>query len=531
MAIGAGGGAAGMFGNRTGGGKKRALAQNGGTKVSESAAVSSLTWFKQYLRSDGSLQAGPSAVIDTSLVTLCYLAAGYDHTMPSRYRPTVAAMLGWIQQQDPSQLSFINLCFASCALSEAYAMSNDPHLRPAAQAAIHRLTQRIQQNDLQPLMASHGAFGGSEALVWAAMACKSAAAGALTVNGEPMQRLLALSQLPPAQSDPDEYLAAQAMVQIYCGQSPQFTDAQVQHICRSAAEWYRTGRVELLYLYTNSAFQIGGQAWNRINNCIRNMLDERQLPDGNWDSPHPAGPIASTAIATLCLEIYYRYTPAAGGGLMASGTAPATPPPFDTNGWPCVWTVPPTALTADSTTTITIDQQPLSGHCHWQAIPIISPQVWRRFDTTNTWQQPLPSGPLLVRYNSIALPPRQHPFVSPGATYSIPLDDEIGLIATRTATTTSDDGFRSRTINASIAVEVHGPNSFTQPIECIEPLPSNVADTVTFTLLQPDPKQSGPHTDAKDPMVRTYQRINTTQTIEWSLTYKTDLRPFTEFTR
>jgi len=532
MAIGVGGGAAGMFGMRAGGEKRRAVAKNGGTKVSESVAAGSLTWFKQYLRSDGSIQAGPSAVIDTSLVTLCYLAAGYDHKMPSLYRPTVASMLGWIQQQDPSQMSFTELCIASCALSEAYAMSNDRALRPAAQAAIHRLTQRIQQNDLQPLMASHSAFGGPEILAWAAMACKSAAAGELTVNGEPMQRLLAMSQLPPAQPDADEYLAAQAMVQIYSGQKAHFTDAQVQHICRSAAEWYRTGRVELLYFYTNSAFQIGGQAWNSINSRIQNMLVERQLPDGNWDTPHPAGPIASTAIATLCLEIYYRYTPASGGErLMVAGTSPATPPPLDTNGWPCVWTIPPTALAADSITSITIDQQPFIGHCHWQAIPVISPQVWRRFDTINTWQQPLPSGPLLIRYNGIDLPPRQHPFVTPGAAYSIPLDDEIGLIATRTATTASDDGFRSRTVKASISIEVHGPNSFTQPIECIEPLPSSVAEAVTFTLLQPDAKQSGPHTDAKDPMVRTHQRINTTQTIEWSLTYKTDLRPFTEFTR
>ncbi len=63
-------------------------------------------------------------------------------------------------------------------------------------------------------------------------------------------------------------------------------------------------------------YQHGGDAWYRWNAQVRDEIVRRQRPIGHavgsWDpddSPYGAkgGRIYSTALATLTLEVYYRY--------------------------------------------------------------------------------------------------------------------------------------------------------------------------------------------------------------------------------
>src|ERR1043165_3666172 len=117
MAIGAGGGSSGMFGSRNGGGKKRALGKFGGSKGSESAVDAALKWFKKHQSPNGQwdvdgypancteapkCEPGTAHTDDagdiacTGYAVLCFLGAGYDHRMPSKYKATVKKGIDWL---------------------------------------------------------------------------------------------------------------------------------------------------------------------------------------------------------------------------------------------------------------------------------------------------------------------------------------------------------------------------------------------------------------------------------------------------
>ena len=118
MAIGAGGGGAGMFGSRSGGGRKRAVGLGGGSRGSESAVDASLRWFKKHQSPNGMWDAekyfqnctedpkcepGTGAQEESAAMTgfalLCFLGAGYDHKTPNKYKV----------RDRPSELAYLSI--------------------------------------------------------------------------------------------------------------------------------------------------------------------------------------------------------------------------------------------------------------------------------------------------------------------------------------------------------------------------------------------------------------------------------------
>jgi hypothetical protein len=71
----------------------------------------------------------------------------------------------------------------------------------------------------------------------------------------------------------------------------------------------------LWYNCTLAMFQVGGEPWRRWNNVVRDTLIELQRQDGcakgSWDTNSKwgvtGGRVYTTALATLILEVYYRY--------------------------------------------------------------------------------------------------------------------------------------------------------------------------------------------------------------------------------
>jgi hypothetical protein len=162
MAIGVGGGASGLWGDRRGGGRKRALAGSGRGRAIDGGIEAALRWFKRHQSPNGQWDvdgyqancgiAGPKCepgsehtdvqgdVACTAYALLCYLGAGYDQRMPSPYRTTVKKGVDWLLAMQTADGVFgernYEHAIATMALCEAYGMSSESQLKDPAQRAV-----------------------------------------------------------------------------------------------------------------------------------------------------------------------------------------------------------------------------------------------------------------------------------------------------------------------------------------------------------------------------------------------------------
>ncbi len=212
MAIGPGGGAAGLRGWPDGGGKIRGFIKEGGTPKSAEAADRALRWFKRHQSPNGQWDidgyvanctenpkcepgtehtGAAGDIAGTGYAILCFLGGGYDHRMPSRYRATVRAGVDWLisVQKDNGLFGSRNYehSVAAMAIAEAYAMTNDPRLRVPAQKAIDVLLARQIKDPKDGYglgwdYVTSDSRNDSSVSGWAVMALKSAAAGGLNIG-------------------------------------------------------------------------------------------------------------------------------------------------------------------------------------------------------------------------------------------------------------------------------------------------------------------------------------------------------------
>ncbi len=383
MAIGAGG-SSGSFGYRTGGGRRRAVIRNGGTRASETAVVADSRFLQRHQSADGhwSAAAWPlQSTLDdkadgigtwtdasadrscTALATLAYLGAGYDHRTPSRYKAMVLGAVTWLVGQigadgrcdpDPEVQAGV-----VTALAEAYGMTADPTLRQPTQMAIDALLKQ------QHAIGGWAASGRAEddhldavASTWCVMALKSALASGLNVrdslNRAKSYFTTAWQAANPDWQRLDPMVGRSTFPAVYDAATHQahapdraaagaWMAVMLGHHAGSQQLDTLTNRVldqpplappfDPLHVYwgTLACFQRGGAKWLTWNATMRDVLVNLQrtdLPDaGSWDpSIYGAtgtrwGRLLSTAITTLDLEIYYRYTQVEGSGAASSALA------------------------------------------------------------------------------------------------------------------------------------------------------------------------------------------------------------------
>lgn len=364
MAIGAGGGSAGMFGSRTGGGKRAALLAAGGTIKDLAIEDAALRFLKRHQSPDGSwhpltyvsvctegmkCEPGVGGVDDqiavTGQVVTGFLCAGYDHKTPNKYRGLVELGLAFLrsrQQPDGALATTIEAhAHALTALAEAYAMTNDPVLKEPAQRAITWLLgKRIAGADGKPIAWGDEAGVSTALTLDATCALRASLSAGLNV-ADSLERVRAWTAMAWKAANPQwsslhpnqpsyfparwtttgqiqgEDAAAGATFMILLGNpgGDVALSSLMNRLKASAPEPAAALREpRLFYLATLAGFHVGGEWWTWWNTTYRVGVPAAQRTgdgcfDGSWNpsAEMTRGRLQSTVLILRSTQVYYAY--------------------------------------------------------------------------------------------------------------------------------------------------------------------------------------------------------------------------------
>jgi len=365
--IGVGGGGAGCFGYRSGGGRKRAVATFGGSRASEAAVNAALRWLAIHQEPNGSWsparhggpREGEDRITATGLSLVAFLGAGHTERA-GKFRPNVCAALRYLMTQQgedgrvgrgPRSAEAVSRhAIAAWALAEAYGMARNPKTGQAAQSAVDYSISRLQK-EYSGWGATPRGEPRTDVTVWFIMQLKSARIAGLKVDGKGFAGGMSfldsvaddrtgMAGLLKGGETSREATAMALVCRILCGaksREPAVAGA-ADHVVEALPRWDRNSDVDFRHWYfgTMSMFQLGGRYWNGWNGALRDLLVGKQRKggddDGSWDpvgrGSSAGGRVYSTALGALMLEVYYRYLPVYSSGgrysrTIGMGAAPA----------------------------------------------------------------------------------------------------------------------------------------------------------------------------------------------------------------
>ena len=347
------GGAGEGFGGRGSGSRQAMLASGGGTADSERSVGAATNWLARHQNADGSwgchefskkcLDPSCSAhahkagadypMAATAFGLLPFFAAGQTHESKGPYQAVIRKGLLWMAtHQDPKTGrlgggSMYEHGLATIAICEAYGLSKDQKLKPVAERAVRFIEDA--QNDKSGgwhYSANAPTVGDTSVVGWQLMGMKSAQMAGLPVNKatlEKSKKFLAsvakgkagglFSYMPESGPSP-----AMSAVGLLCNQysgmkrtEPAMVEGMayvMQNLAGAKNDSY------FLYYATQVMHNLPGPEWDTWNRNARRHLLATQIrqgcAEGSW-APigHSAGPVMSTSIHALTLEVYYRYLP------------------------------------------------------------------------------------------------------------------------------------------------------------------------------------------------------------------------------
>lgn len=333
--------------------RRQFIEELGGSLETEEAVEQALKWlgktqsddgrwdvdgFKLLADCGGAGDRKDGDVAVTGLSLLAYLGAGYMHT-EGEHKETVRKALDWLLagQKGNGDLrrggQMYGQAMATAALCEAYSMTRDKRLLPAAERAV-KFIQDAQNPGAgwryQPQEDNDTSVAG-----WQVLALKSAEIAGVKVPKRHYEWLgLWLDKVRKGEEgglysykpgDPATHVmtAEGWFCQLFMSEDIKMrgVSESIDCIMKNLPQWAPdSGEVPHLYYWyyaTLSLHLSGVQEFARWNEALSEALLKGRVKDGvaagSWDPVCQLGTrggrIYSTAMSTLCLEVYYRYLP------------------------------------------------------------------------------------------------------------------------------------------------------------------------------------------------------------------------------
>ncbi|WP_010582454.1 prenyltransferase/squalene oxidase repeat-containing protein [Schlesneria paludicola] len=336
----------------------------GGSEESERAVERSLKWLSSVQESNGrwssSRHGGGSVDKDphgqprlgggkhadsgvTGLVILSFLGAGYTHEKGG-YTNEVKQAIDWLISQqlengylggDATQYDQ-NYChaIATFALAEAYAMQKDGNTFPELQNAVRRGVYMISamQNDDGGWRYGKGGKSDMSMFGWQLMALKSAVNAGIPVPEKTRKGMVSFldsrARLKHAGTHgglagykiddrPTPAMTAEALFcrQMFSLRGDDATSLEAVKFLRDNLPRLRDYDEYYWYYGTLAMHNSDDESWKEWNESLRDLLVSMQRQEGqlagSWDPRGKwagiGGRLYSTALSTMCLEVYYRY--------------------------------------------------------------------------------------------------------------------------------------------------------------------------------------------------------------------------------
>jgi hypothetical protein len=324
------------------------LQETGGTPECEEAVMKALIWLKTTQKPDGSWTTNHPVAM-TGLALLAYL--GHCETPQSpEFGPTVSRAItylvnvgikneGRLTNKDARSIQWVyDHGIATYALAESYTFCNQLKIEiPELDNVIKKAANTIidGQNEVGGWVYRYdpGKEGDNSVGFWQIQALKAVKHTGLVPEGKLNKTARkALEWLEKAQgengaigyrdkSERSPGLTGGGVLAFQMWDKGTSRNARkgIDYISKNTAFKWGSPDADLYYHYYNAQAMInhGGKEWDNYNKLFRDELLKNQQPDGSWvqrmsHGPGPHDTHMATCLATLMLEVYYRFLPGTG---------------------------------------------------------------------------------------------------------------------------------------------------------------------------------------------------------------------------